>query len=53
VYPYAPHEAQAPPTTTAEHELAGLKQQAEFFQNALDEIKERINELESDKAGKE
>jgi prefoldin subunit 5 len=31
---------------TAEQELASLKQQAEYFQNALDEISKRIEELE-------
>ncbi|MBN1392896.1 MAG: DUF5320 domain-containing protein [Sedimentisphaerales bacterium] len=47
-YPYAPYPepfAQAP---TQEQELAGLKQQAEYFQNALDEIKERMEQLEAE-----
>jgi len=34
------------PTVTAEQELDGLKQQAEYFQNALDGISKRIEELE-------
>jgi hypothetical protein len=38
------------PTMTAEQELEGLKQQAEYFQDALDEIKERMKELESQAA---
>ena len=41
---YAPPVA--PPT--AQQELAGLKQQAEYFQNALDEIKKRIEQLEAE-----
>jgi hypothetical protein len=36
------------PTVTAEQELAGLKQQAEYFQNVLAEIKERMSELEEE-----
>lgn len=52
-YPYGSYAAPVAPTQTAEQELAGLKEQAEYFQNALDEIKEHMNELESDKAGKE
>jgi hypothetical protein len=37
----------APPaaTFTAEQELEGLKQQAEYFQNALEEINKRIDQL--------
>ena len=31
---------------TTEQELQGLKQQAEYFQNALGEIKKRIEQLE-------
>jgi uncharacterized protein (DUF3084 family) len=33
---------------TAEQELAGLKQQAEYFQDALGEIKERMEQLEAE-----
>lgn len=36
------------PTMTNEQELAGLKQQAEYFQNALDEIKQRMEQLEAE-----
>jgi hypothetical protein len=32
---------------TAEQELQGLKQQAEYFQGALEEIKKRIGQLEA------
>jgi hypothetical protein len=45
-YPDAPYPAPLAPTMTAEQELAGLKQQAEYFQSALDEISKRIEELE-------
>ncbi len=44
-YPDAPYPAPPAPAMTAEQELAGLKQQAEYFQNALDEISKRIEEL--------
>jgi len=47
-YPYGPYATPAAPTLTAEQELAGIKQQAEYFQNALDEIKERMKELEAE-----
>jgi hypothetical protein len=33
---------------TAEQELVGLKQQADYFQDALGEIKERIGQLEAE-----
>jgi hypothetical protein len=36
------------PTVTAEQELAGLKQQAEFLQNSLSQISERIEQLETE-----
>jgi hypothetical protein len=52
-YPYAPYTEPFAPTMTAEQELAGLKQQADYFQDALDEIKKRIEELESQKSSKE
>jgi len=35
------------PTMTAGQEVSGLKQQAEYFQNALDEINKRIGQLEA------
>jgi len=41
--PNVPYSAQG---VTAEQELQGLKQQAEYFENALDEIKKRIEQLE-------
>jgi hypothetical protein len=47
-YPYAPYPAPLEPTATAEQELAGLKQQAEYFQDALDEINKRIEQLEAE-----
>jgi len=34
------------PTVTAEQEVEGLKQQAEFLQNSLSHINERIEQLE-------
>ena len=46
--PYAPYPAPAAPTVNPEQELTGLKQQADYFQNALDEIKERMAELEEE-----
>ena len=46
--PYAPEYGVAGPQITAEQELAGLKQQAEYFQDALDGIKERIEQLETE-----
>ncbi len=52
-YPYAPYPAPFAPTITAEQELADLKQQAEYSQDALDEIKKRMEELESQKSNKE
>lgn len=42
----------AQPQHTAEQELAELKQQAEYFGNALDEIRRQIQELESKPAEK-
>ena len=47
-YQYAPYSAPSAPTMTAEQELADLKQQAEYFQDALDEIKERMEQLEAE-----
>jgi hypothetical protein len=45
-YPDAPYPAPITPAMTTEQELAGLKQQAEYFKDALDEIGKRIEELE-------
>jgi prefoldin subunit 5 len=36
-----------------EQEITGLKQQAEYFQNALGDINKRIEELESQKTSKD
>ena len=52
VNPYAYGGAPVAPTMTAEQELAGLKQQAEYFQDALDEISKRIEELQKTKQEK-
>jgi len=46
--PYAPEYGVAGPQITTEQELAGLKQQAEYFQDALDGIKEHIEQLETE-----
>jgi hypothetical protein len=43
--PYPPYAGPAPAAAT-EQELAGLKQQAQYFQSALDEINKHIEELE-------
>ena len=51
-YPYAPYPAPFATQPTSEQDLAGLKQQAEYFQDALDEIKKRMEELESQKSSK-
>jgi len=50
---YEPYSAPFAPTMTAEQELTGLKQQADYFQDTLDEIKKRIEELESQKSSKD
>ncbi len=48
-YPYAaPYPAQFAQAPTPENELAGLKQQAQYFQDALDEIKTRMEQLEAE-----
>jgi len=43
-----PANASFGPTVTAEQELEGLKQQAEFLQNSLGQVSERINQLEKE-----
>jgi hypothetical protein len=48
-YPYAPDPAPVAQAPTPESELAGLKQQAQYFQEAVDEINKRIEELEKAK----
>ena len=45
---YAPYNAPVAPTMTAEQELAGLKQQADYFHDTLGEIKKRIDQLEAE-----
>jgi hypothetical protein len=50
---YTPYFTAGAPQVTAQQELDGLKQQAEYFQDALDEIKKRMEELESQKSGKD
>ena len=47
VNPY-PANASFGLTVTAEQELKGLKQQAEFLQNSLGQVSERINQLEKE-----
>ncbi len=46
--PYAYGGAPFAPTMTAENELASLKQQAEYFEDSLGEIKKRIEQLETE-----
>jgi hypothetical protein len=46
--PYVPYPAPVAPTVAPEQELAGLKQQTEYFENALGEIKKRIEQLEAE-----
>ena len=42
----APYAAPFAPTVTVEQELEGLKQQAQYFKDALEEINKHIQELE-------
>ena len=44
--------ASVPLGAAPEQELTGLKQQAEYFGQALEEIRGRIQELEGNKSGK-
>jgi len=46
--PYVPYAGPSAPTVTPEQELTGLKQQSEYFQNALDDINKRIEQLEAE-----
>lgn len=46
--PYAPYPGPVAPTVTPEQEFAGLKQQADYFQDALDEINKRIEQFEAE-----
>ena len=43
-----PYFAAGTPQVTAQQELDGLKQQAEYFRDALDEINNRIGQLEAE-----
>jgi len=45
LYPYG---APVPPTVTKEQELDALKSQAEYFENTLKGIQERIEELQTE-----
>jgi hypothetical protein len=51
--PYAYGGAPFTPTVAPQQELDSLKGQAEYFEDALDGIKKRIEELESRKSSKE
>jgi hypothetical protein len=48
VYPSVPQAGPFTPTVTAEQELDGLKKQAEYFQDALGQINQRIEHLEEE-----
>ena len=45
---YYPYGAPVPPTVTKEQELDSLKSQAEYFENTLKGIQERIEELQTE-----
>ena len=48
-YPgYYPYGAPVPPTVTKEQELDTLKSQAEYFENTLKGIQERIEKLQTE-----
>ena len=51
--PYAYGGAPFTPTVAPQQELDSLKGQAEYFEDALDGIKKRIEEIESRKSSKE
>jgi len=53
VNPYAYGGAPFAPTIAPQQELDGLKGQAEYLEDALDGIKKRIEELESQKSSKD
>ena len=46
VGPNMPYFTAGAPQVTAQQELDGLKQQAEYFKDALDDINKRIEQLE-------
>jgi len=51
--PYAYGGAPFTPTVAPQQEMDSLKGQAEYFEDALDGIKKRIEDLESQKSSKE
>jgi len=53
VNPYAYSSAPLAQNITAQQELESLKGQAQYFEDALDEIKKRTEELESQKSNKD
>jgi len=53
VNPYAYGGAPFAPTVAPKQELDSLKGQAEYLEDALDGIKKRIEELESQKSSKD
>ena len=53
VNPYAYGGVPFAPTVAPQQELDGLKGQAEYFEDALDGINKRIEELESQKSSKD
>jgi len=53
VNPYAYGSVPFAPTIAPQQELDGLKGQAEYLEDALDGIKKRIEELESQKSSKD
>jgi hypothetical protein len=53
ISPYAYSGVSPAPAITPQQELDGLKGQAEYLEDALDGIKKRIEELESQKSNKE
>ena len=46
--PFAPYGAPYAPQMTQEQELEALKQQADYFQNALGDIQKRMQELQAE-----
>jgi len=46
--PNVAHAGSFAPAMTPEQEAEGLKQQADYFQNALGEINKRIEQLEAE-----
>jgi hypothetical protein len=48
ISPFAPQAGPFAPTMTVEQELDGLKKQAEYFQDALGQINQRIQQLEEE-----